>query len=645
MKLLRWWGELKDLAENLRARDVGEVLLGAALCDHTTYRVGGPAALLVRPTTIEKAAETIRLLTDARIEWFVLGWGSNLLVSDDGYPGVAIQLAPSFRYVHIPTQTDQDEGQTLVTVGAATTNRHLVSELHGAGYSGAEFLALIPGTFGGAVVMNAGTGLGELSDILDQVTVVTGEGQLQTIDAATLNMAYRHCELPEKAMVTEGVIRVCRGGVEAGRDAIRNERERRERTQPVRQPSAGSVFVNPPGDFAGRLIEAVGLKGRRVGGAVIAEQHANFIVTEKGATASDVFELMALVFSEVKKRFGVSLTTEQRLVGFTGQPSDLMAARSSEKGGHMTDRHEIRVGVLKGGVTREREISLATGSGCAHALREAGFDVVEIDWRPGDQTALIESQIKAAFLALHGGYGEGGSVQGLLNCLAIPYTGAGVLGSAIAMDKVLAKRAFVHAGLSTPDFEVLEEVQLDSGYTPSEDWKANSSVVKPRRSGSSVGITVVEDPHDLAGAIEQARELRSGVFLERYIKGDELSVGIFDDDVLGTVQIAPAEEFYDYHAKYKSNQTQYLIPPPIESEVIKKVEALAYAAYQLLDCRGVARVDIMLDSEKVPWLLEVNTLPGMTETSLIPKLASARGISFSELVSRMVAAARVDEAL
>ena len=138
----------------------------------------------------------------------------------------------------------------------------------------------------------------------------------------------------------------------------------------------------------------------------------------------------------------------------------------------------------------------------------------------------------------------------------------------------------------------------------------------------------MDDTADLPQAIADARELRSGVFIERYIAGDELSVGIFDDQVLGTVQIAPAEAFYDFHAKYKSTQTQYLIPPPIDDAVIGRVEALAHAAYCLLDCRGVARVDVMLDSSGHPSLLEVNTLPGMTETSLIPKLAAAKGIGF-----------------
>lgn len=307
----------------------------------------------------------------------------------------------------------------------------------------------------------------------------------------------------------------------------------------------------------------------------------------------------------------------------------------------MTNEQQVqRVGVLMGGVSREREISLKTGDAMAGALERSGFDVVRIDWSPGPNDDLIRAGLDVVLLALHGGHGEGGSVQGLLNCLEIPYTGSGVTASAIAMDKVHSKRLFADAGLSTPAFQVVRAQELDAGL----DLRLTQPfVVKPAADGSSVGVTLVGPDGDARAALEAARNGDADILVEAFVAGTELSVGVFDQQVIGTVAIVPADGFYDYDAKYVSGTTQYLIPPPISAGARAAAEGLARDAYDLIGCRGVARVDVMLDAEEQPYLLEVNTLPGMTETSLIPKLAAATGESFEALVARMVSAARVDE--
>ncbi|MCA9563940.1 MAG: D-alanine--D-alanine ligase [Myxococcales bacterium] len=300
----------------------------------------------------------------------------------------------------------------------------------------------------------------------------------------------------------------------------------------------------------------------------------------------------------------------------------------------MTASQAKRVALLMGGQSREREVSLNTGRAITQALRDGGHDVTPIDWSPSEVNQLLEGGFDAVFLALHGGYGEDGSVQGLLNVLGIPYTGAGVMASAIAMDKVRTKALFTAAGLATP--VSLTDTQLRDGA--SIEFPV---VVKPSREGSSVGISIVREQGEFDAAIAAARWGEDAVLIETFIDGPEVSVGLFDGEVLGTVQIQAKHGFYDYSAKYQSQDTRYLIPPELPTHVVEAIEATAAAAYRVIGCRGVARIDLMVDGEK-PWLLEVNTLPGMTATSLVPKLAAARGESFVEFCDRMLASARTD---
>jgi D-alanine-D-alanine ligase len=294
-----------------------------------------------------------------------------------------------------------------------------------------------------------------------------------------------------------------------------------------------------------------------------------------------------------------------------------------------------RVGVLMGGISSERDVSLNTGKGVLEALRSKGHDAVGIDWTEDrDLTRLIrDERIDVIWNALHGTWGEDGCVQGLLECLRIPYTGSGVTASAVAMDKILSKDLFRANMVYTPEHTVLR----DGDDAASEAAQLGYPVVvKPSREGSTVGVTIVKEEAQLADAVALARACHGVTFLEEYIAGRELSVAILDDQVLGTVEIRPRKAFYDYQAKYLSGDTEYLVPAPLSPVADAQAREQGLLAYQALGCCGHARVDLRLDPDDRPWVLEVNTLPGMTGTSLLPKIARHAGIDYATLCEKIL---------
>jgi UDP-N-acetylmuramate dehydrogenase len=284
----------------------GEVVADAPLAPRTTIRVGGAADLLVRPADPDALAELLRAARALGVPLHVLGGGANTLVADAGVRGIVVRLPPGLA-------PEEARGETLVLSAGQPTSRLWV-RAHGLGLVGMEFVAGIPGTLGGAVVMNAGTRVGEMKDVVRRVEVATPDGA-GFLDAAALGFAYRTCRLPAGAVVTRVEFALRPGDVAQSERVMQEDRDRRRRTQPLDKPSFGSTFRNPEGDYAGRLIEAVGLKGHRVGGAVWSEIHANFVVNTGGARASDVLALVRLARARVHERFGVLLETEVRFLG------------------------------------------------------------------------------------------------------------------------------------------------------------------------------------------------------------------------------------------------------------------------------------------------------------------------------------------
>lgn len=291
-----------------------------------------------------------------------------------------------------------------------------------------------------------------------------------------------------------------------------------------------------------------------------------------------------------------------------------------------------RIAVVLGGLSSEREVSLNTGAGVLAALLEKGWDAVGVDWKPGTSLPklLDDAGAQVVWNALHGTFGEDGAVQGLCQCLGLPCTGSGVLASALAMDKVMSKRIFESNGVPTPKWALATGDDLE--------WPT-PCVVKPANEGSSVGVSICDSRDQIAPAIALARKHHGPIIVEEYIAGTEVFVGILDGRVLGSVEVRPAGKFYDYEAKYKRNDTTYLIPPELSRPIVEKAESYALAAYLALGCTGHARPDLRISIIGEPFVLEVNTLPGMTKTSLLPKIAKSVGMDYATLCEAILAAA------
>jgi UDP-N-acetylmuramate dehydrogenase len=296
------------LVHDLRDAGVASVVPAAALATLTTLRVGGPARALVTVERDEDLGAVGRVCRQHDVPWIVVGRGSNLLLPDDGWPGVAIVLGRGFRGLEIPTET----GETgRLRAGAAEPLPTLAVRIADAGFRGFAWACAVPGTLGGAVRMNAGAHGGDMSDHLVEVELVRlGTGAREVCSASVLEFAYRHSVLPDDAIVVAATLELERGDPATIRAEIDDIRAWRRTHQPLHQPNCGSVFTNPPGDSAGRLIESAGGKGIEVGGARVSDRHANFIVTRPGATASDVWAVISEVQQLVRDRFAIELTTE-----------------------------------------------------------------------------------------------------------------------------------------------------------------------------------------------------------------------------------------------------------------------------------------------------------------------------------------------
>lgn len=312
----------------------------------------------------------------------------------------------------------------------------------------------------------------------------------------------------------------------------------------------------------------------------------------------------------------------------------------------MFNKNQV-VAVVMGGPSAEREVSLNTGAAIANALREYGYtNVVEIDLDPrnfGKQ--LAESKAEVVFNAVHGLYGEDGRLQTLLEIREMPYTGSGMIASVSCMDKVITKRMLRDAGISTPACLIVNKKESGIKEKIMQCFSL-PVVIKPASQGSSIGVEIVKEEKQLDEALANAFKYSRDILVEEFIGGKELTVSMMQKDgevvALPVIHIAPHSGMYDYHSKYTKGATEYICPADLDEETTKKVQEISKQAYEVLGCSGVARADVMLDEEGNGYVLEINTVPGMTATSLVPKAAAAAGISFPELCNIILQSASVN---
>ncbi len=287
-----------------------------------------------------------------------------------------------------------------------------------------------------------------------------------------------------------------------------------------------------------------------------------------------------------------------------------------------------KIAVLMGGASSEREISLKSGKAVSESLARGGYNVTAIDVGRDLAAKLKRWGITVAFIALHGRWGEDGTVQGLLEIMEIPYTGSGVIGSSMAMDKAVMKLLFQSVGIPTPAWCIVENgkntVKLPMPF-----------VVKPANEGSTIGISVVREKREIGPALSHARKYDRKIVAERFVEGDEITVAVVNGEPLPVVQVKPAKGFYDFEAKYTKGMTEYLVPAKITKRVAKKASDIAMKVYQLFELAGCARIDMLVE-EGLPQVIDINTSPGMTETSLVPKAWNHLGRTFDDLVEAIL---------
>jgi D-alanine-D-alanine ligase len=315
----------------------------------------------------------------------------------------------------------------------------------------------------------------------------------------------------------------------------------------------------------------------------------------------------------------------------------------------MNDSNFGKVAVLMGGRSAEREVSLMSGSGVLKALQSKGVDAHAFDPAERDLSELKRKGFKRCFIALHGRFGEDGTVQGALELLGLPYTGSGVMASSISIDKVMTKRVWLAEGLPTPRYTLLRQ----GSYTPDQvravpDELGLPLIVKPAREGSSIGVVKVKSPAEMDGAVEQSAALDADVLCEQFISGEEVTcpvLGAGDSArALPVIGIVEPEGNYDYQNKYFTDDTKYLVPCGLPEGEEQAIQDIVLKAYRVLSCRGWGRLDVMIDSAtRKPYLLEINTSPGMTGHSLVPMSARAAGISYEDLCLQLLASAALDQ--
>lgn len=592
----------------------GEIRYNEPLASYTSWRVGGVADKFYQPADKTDLIQFVQNLPENE-PLFWMGLGSNLLIRDGGIRGTVINTKNRLKKIE---RLDDETIYVEAGVPCALVAKFCAEQ----GLVGAEFLAGIPGTMGGALKMNAGAFGGETWEIVQNVEMLNRRGEVFIKSANEFEVSYRHVNLNSDEWFLATTLKLKLGDTSESQQNIKNLLAKRANSQPTNQPSCGSVFKNPQGDHAARLIEAAGLKGFKIGGAQVSEKHANFIINAGSATAAEIEKMIAYVQKEVAKKQGINLQTEVCIVGENTTKKQIEHAEDFGC-----------VAVLMGGKSAEREVSLKSGAAVHTALIARGVNALAVDVTNDVITSLAKLKVNRIFNILHGRGGEDGELQAVLDVLDIPYTGSGVLASALAMDKLRTKLCWRGANLPTPNWFVLK---TENDIDVCIETLGFPIIVKPSLEGSSVGMSKATNRIELVEALKIALECHCEVYAESWVTGDEYTVGILQGEALPVIRLETPREFYDYEAKYNSTTTQYHCPCGLNVEQEKQLQQLALQASEIIGVEGWARVDVFIDKNGQAQLIEINTVPGMTDHSLVPMAAQQAGIDFNELVWRIL---------
>ena len=585
----------------------------------TTLGIGGARPLCARPADTGQLKRTITFANSRNLPVRVLGAGSNVVGTDSENPRLLLQLTTGrfSRWSH--------EGGT-VTAGAGVLLPNLIRSWIDAGICPATAapLAWIPGSAGGAVRMNAGAHGVTIGTLVNRVKGVDRNGRRWQARGDHIAWGYRETDIPADVILTEIDFVVVPEDSEKARRKLEETGSMRRASQPVGR-TAGCAFRNAGNTSAGKLLDRCGAKNLATGACRISDKHANFFLCDDGATEEDMIDLILSARLLVARRTGVILAPE---VCFAGSFSASRLRQSLRP---------LSVAVLMGGTSTERVVSLNSGAAVAKALRAAGHNVTEIDVTEQKLPALPRGT-DVVFPALHGEFGEDGSIQKLLETADMPFVGSGSAASALIMDKIRTKQVLRQHGIPTPDFEILTDVDA-----PVTRDVAFPLVIKPATQGSTMGISRLRRPSGWwRRALRKAFRFDDTVLAEAYVDGHEITVGVLDGEPLPVIEIVPpADRMFDYDAKYdhKLGHTRYLCPPRhVSAAAQERARRYAAGCFRVLGARDMLRVDFIVDSRGEPWVLEANSIPGFTATSLLPKAAEAAGISFVELCARLAAA-------
>ncbi len=582
----------------------------------TWLGVGGEVATIAEPTDDISLANLLKFCHRKKVPVFIIGGGSNIVGTDKTFNGIVIKLAQN-DFVRIKA------GNNHLTVGSGVRLSDLVTTAARRGFGGIAPLVAIPGTVGGALRMNAGAHGVTIGEYVVDICGYDMTGDAIAIDGKELAWDYRSTDIPENIIITGVILELPLVDKDSEKRKISEEKKQRRSCDPSGR-SAGCVFKNvSTTDQAGRLIDEAGLKEYSCGSAEVSKKHANFIINRKHASEENIVELMSKMRRIVAEQTGFYLRPE--VVFFN--PADLVRIESASPA--------PKVVVLKGGDSSEREVSLNSGAAISKALCNAGYIVDEIDIK----TCELPDTVLGAdvvFPALHGSWGENGDIQKLLEKAKIKFVGCGSVASKLIFDKISSKKLMDKENIPTPKWCVITKSESDL-----PDFMDFPLVMKAPRQGSTVGIFIVNNQDEYEHTLTEAFEYDSKLLLEQFIKGNELTIAIINDEVMPGIEIISPTGFYDYDAKYVHNngETQYLCPPvSISIETQKRAAELALKFYNAAKCRDLLRVDFMISADGAAYMIEGNNIPGFTSNSLVPKAFKQSRGSMEKLCASLMQA-------